>query len=112
VDSVRSPYMLFDAPVRDSARARVRAALDHQHHVFIHTVTVDQAPQLCELLDTHAERTDVPGLINVNLSGPGEPTACTPRDAVRTFFASATDALVIGRFLLMKDYWLLRNNVD
>jgi predicted NodU family carbamoyl transferase len=41
-----------------------------------------------------------------------EPTACTPRDAVRTVFSSAIDALVIGRFLLMKDYWLLRSTAD
>jgi hypothetical protein len=27
---------------------------------------------------------------------------------VRTVFSAAIDALVIGRFLLMKDYWLLR----
>jgi predicted NodU family carbamoyl transferase len=110
--SIRSPYMLFDAPVRDSARARVRAALDHRHRLQIHTVTPDQAPELCELLGVHFDRTHVPGLININLSGPDEPTACTPRDAVRTVFSSATDALVIGRFLLMKDYWLLRDNRD
>jgi predicted NodU family carbamoyl transferase len=31
-----------------------------------------------------------------------------PRMAVQAFFSSAIDALVIGRFLLMKDYWLMR----
>jgi len=46
----------------------------------------------------------------VNLSGPREPRACTPRDAIRTTFSSAVDALVIGRFLVMKDYWLLRSD--
>jgi predicted NodU family carbamoyl transferase len=38
--------------------------------------------------------------------------ACTPRDAVRTVYSSAIDALILGRFVLMKDYWLLRNNAD
>jgi hypothetical protein len=28
---------------------------------------------------------------------------------VQAFFSSAIDALVIGRFLLMKDYWLMRS---
>jgi len=32
--------------------------------------------------------------------------------AVRTVFLSAIDAQVIGGFLLMKDYWLLRSTVD
>jgi hypothetical protein len=27
-------------------------------------------------------------------------------------FSSAIDALVIGRFLLMKDYWLLRSGTN
>ncbi len=31
-----------------------------------------------------------------------------PRTAVQAFFSSAIDAIVIGRFLLMKDYWLMR----
>jgi predicted NodU family carbamoyl transferase len=109
---VRSPFMLFDAPVQEWARPRLRSALDDRNHVQIHTVTPDQAPELCQLLEVHNDRTRVPGLININLSGPGEPTACTPRDAVRTVFSSATDALVIGRFLVMKDYWLLRSNLD
>jgi carbamoyltransferase len=108
IASVRSPHMLLNAAVADSARTRVRAALDYRNQVQIHTVTSDQAPELCELLDIHFDRTRVPALINLNLSGPGEPTACTPRDAVRTVFSTATDALVIGRFLLMKDYWQLR----
>lgn len=110
--ATRSPFMLLDAGVRSAWRDRVRAALDHRHEVRIHTVTSDQSPELVELLEVHAERSGVPGLINTNLSGPGEPTACTPRDAVRTVYSSAIDALVIGRFLLMKDYWLLRSDAS
>ena len=58
---------------------------------------------------TIIDRPACPRLIETNLAGPGEPVACTPRDAVRTVYSSAIDALVIGRFLLMKDYWLLRS---
>jgi carbamoyltransferase len=64
------------------------------------------------LLEVHLARTGVPALIETNLAGPGEPVACTPRDAVRTVFSSAIDAVILGRFVLMKDYWLLRNNAD
>lgn len=35
----------------------------------------------------------------------------TPRMAVQAFFSSAIDAIVIGRFLLMKDYWLMRSGL-
>ena len=83
-------------------------ALDWRHAVRVHGVSRAQAPHLCDLLDLHHDATGTPGLIEANLAGPGEPVACSPRDAVRTVYSSAIDALVIGRFLLMKDYWLLR----
>ena len=53
-----------------------------------------------------------PALVHVDLRGLDEPTACSPRDAIRTTFSSPVDALVIERFLLMKDYWLLRSATD
>jgi carbamoyltransferase len=76
----------------------------------VQAVGSDQAPELCDLLERHFERTGVPALIETTLGRADEPPACTPRDAVRTVYSSAIDALVIGRFLLMKDYWLLRSD--
>jgi carbamoyltransferase len=109
---ISSPFMLLDAAVKSRWRDRMRAALDHRHELRMHTIMPEQAPELIELLQAHFERSGVPGLINATLSGPGEPIACTPRDAVRTVYSSAIDALVIGRFLLMKDYWLLRSDAS
>ena len=82
------------------------------HDVRVHGVRPVQAAELCQLLERHHARTGVPALIETNLCGPGEPVACTPRDAVRTVYSSPIDALIIGRFVLMKDYWLLRNHAD
>jgi carbamoyltransferase len=79
--------------------------------VRVHALNPVQASELCQLLECHYERSQVPALIETNLCGPGEPLACTPRDAVRTVYSSAIDVLVIGRFVLMKDHWLLRSDV-
>jgi carbamoyltransferase len=108
--SVSSPLGVVDVAVKDEWRDRLVAALDWRQHVRVQAVGPAQAPELCNLTEHHYTRTGVPGLIETNLGGPVEPMACTPRDAVRTVFSSAIDALVIGRFLLMKDYWLLRSN--
>jgi carbamoyltransferase len=97
-----------DVDVRAEWRVALAAALDARHRVRVHTAASSFEPRLRDLLDRHHEATGTPGLIELNLAGRDEPTACTPRDAVRTMYASAIDALVIGRFLLMKDYWLLR----
>jgi carbamoyltransferase len=99
---------VFDAEVRPEWRQSLAAALDWRHAARVHGLSRAQAPSLCDLLELHHATTGTPGLIEANLAGPGEPVACTPRDAVRTVYSSAIDALVMGRFLLMKDYWLLR----
>jgi carbamoyltransferase len=107
-----SPFVMLEAPVKGEWRDRLRASLDQRQAIPVQMVTEDQSPALFRLLEMHRERSGVPGLINTPLCGMNEPAACTPRDAVRTVFSSAIDALVIGRFLLMKDYWLLRSTVD
>lgn len=109
---VAAPLSVEDAVVRPEWRDRLQAALDWRQSVRLHPLTPAHAPELCALLEYHHTRTGVPGLIETNLSGPGEPVACTPRDAVRTVYSSAIDALVIGRFVLMKDHWLLRSHGD
>jgi carbamoyltransferase len=43
-----------------------------------------------------------PLLINSSFNLPSEPLVMTPRDAIRSFFASGLDVLAIGRFLLTK----------
>jgi carbamoyltransferase len=98
-----------DVAVRQEWRQSLAAALDWRHRARVHPLTGVVSPRFQDLLDAHYAATGTPGLIEANLAGPGEAVACTPRDAVRTVYSSAIDALVIGRFLLMKDYWLLRS---
>jgi carbamoyltransferase len=44
----------------------------------------------------------VPVLLNTSLNVSGEPIACTPEDALRTFLASGLDHLALGDFLVSK----------
>jgi carbamoyltransferase len=92
-----SRFMLFRAQVKQAFHDRLIAALDGDS-VTVHTFAPERGP-LCDLVALHRDRTGVPG----------EPMACTPRDAVRTTYSAAIDALIIGRFLVMKDHWLLRS---
>jgi carbamoyltransferase len=99
---------VVDEEVKPDWRTSLAGALNWRQQVRVHGVASDVEARLRDLLELHYASSGVPGLIQLNLAGPGEPVACTPRDALRTTFSSAIDALVIGRFLLMKDYWLLR----
>lgn len=112
---IASPFMLLRGQVREDRAESLRAALDATRSCAIHTV--DQAGsrvstaalELYTLLTAHAAATGVPGLIHTPLRALDTPTAATPRDAIGSLFTSAIDAIVISRFLVMKDYWLLRS---
>jgi carbamoyltransferase len=107
-----SAFVATESAVKADWRDRFRAVLDPRQTIPVQMATRDQAPELHALLEMHRERTGVPGLISLPLAASDEPAACAPRDAVRMTFSSAVDALVIGRFLLMKDYWLLRSGAE
>jgi carbamoyltransferase len=110
-DRVSSPFGTVLATVKDEWRLRLQAALDGAGVCRVQTVEPGSSP-LAELLAVHETTSGVPALLQVDLRGIGEPTACSPRDAIRTTFSSPVDVLVMERFLLMKDFWLLRSTAD
>jgi predicted NodU family carbamoyl transferase len=100
--------MLTRATVRREFREHLRGAIDATGGTHAHVLDASDPSLLHELLLMHWRRTGVPGLINTPLQSLAEPTACSPRDAIRATYSSAVDAIVIHRFLVMKDHWLMR----
>jgi len=41
--------------------------------------------------------------MNTSFNLRGEPIVCTPTDAIRTFFSSGMDVLILGSFLVEKN---------
>jgi carbamoyltransferase len=70
--------------------------------VRLHIVERETNRLLWELLGRFGEREPAPILVNTSFNLPGEPPVVRPRDAVRTFFCSGTDAVFIDNFLLTK----------
>jgi len=70
--------------------------------VRLHVVEQRTNPLFHRLLVEFGKRSEHPVLINSSLNLPGEPMAMRPRDAIRIFYASGLDALVIGGFVLRK----------
>jgi predicted NodU family carbamoyl transferase len=106
--SAMSPLTLTRTAVGEDWRDRLRAAIDSQGYAHAHVVH-DRSALLAELLLLHRQRTGVPGLANLPLRAADDVTALSPRDAIRAAFASSADALVMHRFVVMKDYWQLRD---
>ncbi|MHB8542099.1 MAG: carbamoyltransferase family protein [Candidatus Acidiferrales bacterium] len=70
--------------------------------VRLHVVAREANPACWNLLKGFGSQAPAPVLLNTSFNLFGEPLVLSPRDAVRSYFCSGTDALVIGSFLLTK----------
>jgi len=70
--------------------------------VRVHLVEASVNPRFAALLRRFGREAAAPILVNASFNLFGEPLVCDPRDAVRSFYCSGLDALVIGDFLLQK----------
>ena len=68
----------------------------------VHAVDQRENPLYWRLLHAAGESTGLPVLYNTSFNLFGEPLVCTPRDAVRSFYSSGIDAMLVGNFFLQK----------
>lgn len=102
-ETTQAAHMTGLARVRSEARVLLDGFLLPDNRVRLHAVTRDANPALWRLLESFGRRARAPMLVNTSFNLFGEPLAVAPRDAVRSYFCSGIDALVIGNFLLVKD---------
>jgi carbamoyltransferase len=71
---------------------------------FVRLQVVQQQanPLLWRLLKRFGEQAPGPMLVNTSFNLFGEPLVIAPRDAVRSYFCSGMDALVVDNFVLSK----------
>jgi carbamoyltransferase len=70
--------------------------------VRVHTVEKSVNPRFWTLLRRFGEVAPAPVLVNTSFNLFGEPLVCDPREAIRSFYCSGIDALVMGNFLVVK----------
>ena len=97
-----SPFMILTAQVRPEKRAVIPSVTHVDGSARPQTVEKEINPLYWRLIDEFGRRTGVPVIMNTSFNLRGEAIVHTPTDAVRTFFSSGMDALVIGSFLVMK----------
>jgi carbamoyltransferase len=70
--------------------------------IRVHTVSRKTNPLFWELLNAFGRFSGVPVLFNTSFNLFGEPLVSSPRDAVRSFYCSGIDDLILGNFLVNK----------
>jgi carbamoyltransferase len=97
-----SPFMLLVLPIRPERRDQVPAVTHVDGTGRLQTVTEAANPELHRLIEAFERRTGVPMVLNTSFNDRGEPIVCSPQDALRTYFGTGLDALVIGPYVLEK----------
>ena len=97
-----SPFMILTAQVRPEKRSVIPAVTHVDGSARPQTVEKEINPIYWRLIDEFGKRTGVPVVMNTSFNLRGEAIVHTPTDAIRTFFSSGMDALVIGSFLVEK----------
>lgn len=95
-------FMASMGVVKPEARELLKDFILPGNLVRLHVVERTANPLFWQLLKQSGEHTPAPLLINTSFNLFGEPLVITPRDAVRSYFCSGTDALLIGNFILTK----------
>jgi carbamoyltransferase len=97
-----APFMLSACPVTERARRETPAVVHVDGSCRPQLVRAETNPRYAALLDAVGAATGTPVVLNTSFNQAGEPLVCTPHDAVRSFFASRLDALVVGRSIVTK----------
>lgn len=99
-----SPFMLFVDQVSPEKADRIPAVRHVDGSARIQTVNREQHPKYYELINAFKEITGVPILINTSFNTLGKPIVCNLRDAVECFWTSPFDTLIIGSYIISKQY--------
>ncbi len=102
---IESPYMSFALPVKEDKRRQIPAVVHADGSARVQTVGDDEKRLLRDILEEFFELSGVPLLLNTSFNRGGEPIVETPDDAVRVSAAIAVNALVLGRFVIIKTYF-------
>ncbi len=97
-----SPFMILTAQVRAEKRGVIPSVTHVDGSARPQTVEKEINPLCWRLIDEFGKRTRVPVTMNTSFNLRGEAIVHTPTDAIRTFFSSGMDALVIGSLLVEK----------
>jgi carbamoyltransferase len=97
-----SPFMILTAQVRPEKRSVIPSVTHVDGSARPQTVEREINPLYYRLIEEFGKITGVPVIMNTSFNLRGEAIVHTPTDALRTFFSSGMDALIIGSFLVEK----------
>ncbi len=99
---VEDPFMLKVCFVRPEVRSKLSAITHVDGSARLQTVHKETNPRYHELLSRFGELSGTPVLLNTSFNIMGEPIVESPYHAIRCFFSTGLDILVLGNYIIRK----------
>jgi carbamoyltransferase len=99
---VEAPFMLKVCNVREEYQSKLPAITHVDGSARLQTVREETNPMYYRLIKAFGERSGIPVVLNTSFNIMGEPVVESPLQAIRCFFSTGLDVLVIGSFIVRK----------
>ncbi|MFT0714901.1 carbamoyltransferase [Flagellimonas lutimaris] len=99
---VEAPFMLKVCNVLKDKQSVIPAVTHVDGSARLQTVRKELHPRYYEVIEKLGNKTGVPVVLNTSFNIQGEPVVESPKDAIRCFWSTGLDALVIGNYVLTK----------
>ncbi|WP_034061023.1 carbamoyltransferase family protein [Lacinutrix jangbogonensis] len=96
-----SKYMLFT--YKTDKKEAIPSCVHEDNTARVQTLNKDENPRLHKLISAFKTKTNCPVLINTSFNVRGEPIVESPIDALKCFFQTGMDILVMENFILLKE---------
>ncbi|MFC1606536.1 carbamoyltransferase [Candidatus Latescibacterota bacterium] len=97
-----SPYMLLVYNVLPGMEKKIAAVTHVDGTARVQTVDSNSVPAYRSLIEEFYKITGVPVILNTSFNVRGEPIVTNPADAIRCFYSTGIDSLVIGNYIVDK----------
>jgi carbamoyltransferase len=100
---VSAPFMMMAFDVIKEKVKDIQSSL-HQgdHTTRPQSVSKSTNPLFWELINEFKKLTGVPAVLNTSFNIKGEPIVCSPTDALRCFYGTGIDVLIMGNYVVAK----------
>lgn len=102
-DYYPAPFMLLVLPIKKEKQDVIPAVVHVDETGRLQTLDGSANPEYRHLIEKFKELTGVPVVLNTSFNIRGEPIVMTPDDALKCYFFTGIDTLVLGNFVLEKE---------
>lgn len=97
-----SPFMNMNYEIKKGKEQFIPAVVHEDLTTRSQIITEEFNPEFYDLINEFNNLTDIPAVLNTSFNVGNEPIVCSPVDALRTFYSSGIDCLVLENYLIRK----------